>query len=529
MPAGSTLETDVCIAGGGPAGITLAVELAESGLDVVLLESGGLEDDPRTHALTGGESVGYPYMALERSRMRYFGGTSNHWEWYGWRARPLEIDDFEAKEWVPQSDWPFGREELEPYYDRAHVIAGLGPNSYEVEEWQQHGAIWRRLQAHWAWAEALSGEDVVPMLYQWGAKDSFARYSGELSTAEHVRVAFHANLVRIRSEARDDKVSAFEVATLDGNRFSVRARRYVLAMGGIENARHLLLSTERHPKGLGNEHDLVGRYFVDHPLFTPAYVRDVEPDLIEALAGGSPIATSLEIQIGLSRERVQGEQLLGASFMTYPAHSIRMATAVNSVRELRMVRSRHPRPHALGTHARTALRGLPDIARFIRQRASGRFGDPDVLVLEGAAELAPDPESRVTLGSKRDALGLPVPRLRWGVSERDLASLARTTRLVGERIEALGVGLLVPMIEDRSSPQTATQANHQIGVTRMHRDPSHGVVDENCRVHSVGNLYVAGSSIFPTAGYTTPTLTIAALSIRLADHLRAELGTSAEG
>ncbi|HEU4616718.1 MAG TPA: FAD-dependent oxidoreductase, partial [Gammaproteobacteria bacterium] len=252
---GTRLDADVCIIGAGAAGITLARELAGGPLDVCLLESGGLTPDARTQALYEGKNVGWPYYSLDALRLRFFGGTTNHW---GGVCRPLDDIDFAARSWVPSSGWPFGKAELDPYYRRAHEVCQLGPYDYDVAAIEDAS----RQRFH------LDAARLETTMCQYSPPTRFGQvYREALERAPNVRTYLYANAVDLVPVESGRALSHVQAATLEGARFTVHARRFVLATGAIENARLLLASNGNRAGGLGNDHDLVGRFFMEHLSF----------------------------------------------------------------------------------------------------------------------------------------------------------------------------------------------------------------------------------------------------------------------
>jgi choline dehydrogenase-like flavoprotein len=262
LAADTQLSTDVCIIGMGPAGITLArtLQSAAPRWNVLCLESGGLELDPATQALAKGDVTGLPYYPLESTRLRYFGGTSGHWAGY---CRQFEPIDFEARAWVPHSGWPIRHREVAAYYPQAQQICELSDCDYDPSSW------------HLADTPPLSlwGNEVRTRLIQFSRPTRFGqRYRAEIAQASDIHVYLNSNVLSIDAAAEGGRVTGLSVGTLQGTRFKVTARIYVLAAGGIENARLLLASNRVVPGGLGNERDLVGRYFAEHMQLDSAAV-----------------------------------------------------------------------------------------------------------------------------------------------------------------------------------------------------------------------------------------------------------------
>jgi len=520
---GADLATDVCVVGGGAAGITLARALRGSGLDVVLLESGGFELDPATQALAEGAMPdgrfvnGFDHeqvIPLDAVRLRQLGGTTNHWAGYCRTLRPI---DFERRGHLARSGWPFGSETLDPWYEQAHEVVRIGPYEYDWRWWRD---------VHGFPAPLLDDEVVEAALYQ--SKYPFAfgeAYRDELEAATDVRVLLWANAVDLRLASGGQAVERVEVAVLDGPRFGVRPRAVVLAMGGIENPRLLLAANQDRPAGLGNEYNLVGRYFADH-LVVPAGFGVLAARLPE-----------LEGYGGIRYERDASGDPHGVRSILLLSDDAVRSGALQGL-ELQLMASR------LGDGVPRQDEGVtvPDAAALVERVERG----PQTLAyFQAQTEPVLDAENRVVLStSATDALGMPVVEVRWRPQTADHDSIEAGLALVAQRLGHAGVGRvqLVPggiqYDPDRAgataadrfqvhldrdtrtlSPDSAVGFHHMAS-TRMAASPREGVVDADLRVHSVANLFVAGSSSFATPGANTPTLTIVALALRLAAHLR---------
>jgi choline dehydrogenase-like flavoprotein len=514
LPEGSTITADVCVVGAGPAGITLARELSGSGLNVAVLESGGLERDAKTASLKQAGRSGYPYFRLERARERYLGGTSNHWlRSVGLRARPLDAIDFEARSWLPHSGWPFDKAHLDPYYARAHEVCGLGPYDYDPMTWQEPGS-----------REPLSlSDDVATTVFQFGPRDRFIRLGQELAASSGVRFYVHTNVLGIET-AEAGHVGRLRLATLQGRRFSATARAYVLAAGGLENPRLLLLSNATQPAGLGNQNDLVGRYFMEHLNVRSAVMRPARPELIHqsGFYRRHPVqSTAITGMLSLSEAALRREQVPNGTFYFLPKHAPRVTESFRSLGALASAaRDRFIPPDPIA-HLRDLPAATRDVAGLVYRRL--RHREPDVFELVTMAEQTPNPASRVTLSDKRDALGLRRLDLDWRFSQIDLDGIVRSQEVVAEALQDAGLGA-VEMQIGRGRPFPLIHGQwHHMGTTRMHESPREGVVDATGRVHGVSNLYITGSSVFPTGGYCNPTLTLIALAIRLADELKSSV------
>ncbi|MCP4039333.1 MAG: GMC family oxidoreductase, partial [bacterium] len=254
VEAGSMLECDLCIAGAGIVGITLAREFIGTPTRVCLLESGNVDFEAETQALYSGDQLGVEYYPLDDARLRFFGGSTLVW---GGRCVPLDPLDFERRSWVPHSGWPFSREDLDPCYRRAQAHLGLGSAIHDERMWEELRV------------KPPAFDRKVLRTTFWQFDESHARYGWgncqDIASAENIRLVTHANVTRIQLRADGQAVEHLDVATLSGKRCKVKAERYVIATGGIENPRILLASDDVHPAGVGNEHDLVGRFFMEHP------------------------------------------------------------------------------------------------------------------------------------------------------------------------------------------------------------------------------------------------------------------------
>jgi choline dehydrogenase-like flavoprotein len=500
---GTRLEADIAIVGAGPAGITIARAFAGSRFRIALVESGGLEFDPEVQDLHAGASTGIQYP-VAGSRLRYFGGSSNHWGGY---CRPLDPIDFEAREWVPHSGWPFGRDVLDPYYGRASEAVEVAPGRYEDD------GYWRERTGEplVAWPAGC----VHARFFHYSPPTRFGeRYRAALERASNVQVLLNASVRRLGAVPSGAAVDRLEVRTLTGRRHEVRARQYVLAAGGLENPRILLLSDDVVPRGLGNRNDQVGRYFMEHPHvggFAEIVVADLarlpriyrERLVFDGRAGKAAFVPAPGF---LRRER-----LLNASF------TMAVAGEYGSGTDLK-----EPMAQEHVAMLRSARSFLADGSRSLKT------GDPGYagvwMGIGCACEQVPNPESRVTLAAERDALGMRRINLDWRLTEQDRRSLDAHIRSLGREFAAAGIGRMRLRIEeDGRWPDVVAGGNHHMGTTRMNDEPRHGVVDRNCRVHGVDNLYVAGSSVFPTSGSANPTLNILALAYRLVDHLKERL------
>ncbi len=509
IPAGSALDADVCIVGGGAAGITLALELAASGLQVILAEAGGESYDDASQALYAGTAVGAAFDPM-LMRLRQLGGSTGHW---GGRSRPLEEADFAARPWVPHSGWPIPYAELAAHLPRALELCEIAGDVFSADP-----------------ALPFDPSRVEGGFWRFSPPTAFGdRYGPALRAASHLRLLLHAALVDIGLDEGCARVERLVLATAVDRRLDVRCRYAVLACGGLENARLLLAARRQMACGIGNARDLVGRYFMGHPIWDALEIQ-LHPGVAlpavygETEDGGDRIEGML--RLGREAQRRFGTTSVDAAFYQGGQFG---PPGVRAARRIWRGMRRGHLPDALGRDISIVLGDLDGVLRAGLKRSGLAVSEPSMATVSLLVEQAPDPDSRVTLGEGEDALGLPPLVVDWRISELDRHSVATFSRILAEEAGRIGLGRarLEPWVADTDLPMPPhSNSAHHLGTTRMSADPATGVVDTDGRVHGIDNLYIAGSSIFPTGGSVHPTLNLVALTVRLAAHLhrRSEAG-----
>ncbi|MEM8951812.1 MAG: GMC family oxidoreductase [Pseudomonadota bacterium] len=526
------IEADLCIIGAGAAGITIAHALRDSSLDVVVLEAGGLEIEADSQAIYEGDVVGLDYYPIDTTRLRYFGGSTNHWSG---RCMKLDPIDFEVRDWIPDSGWPIERETLLPYYEPAQARVEL-PNRLEYEQFWEEFGIERT---------GFDAEKLIENVDQRSPPTRFGEvYRDDLEAAERCTIWLHANLQDIKTSADADHVESVTVRSFKGKEAKVKAKAYVLATGAMENARLLLANRATEPTGFGNRHDLVGRYFSDHAHMLIGDI--VSADGVALLdsarrqfRGGAEFHPRFALPDALQAEyRVTNSACWLVSELKA---SDGMAAAADLIERMRGMEGRPP----YSDSAWRIMANLDDVAvaawqRFVQGRKT--IQEISYIGLFGCTDPVPNPDSRVLLDEEDvDSFGMPRAVLDWRLTELDHVSLRKLAEVIGAELARTGKGRLKLhdwfmeepsadwMMRFHESPEAETFSyldwisNHAIGTTRMADDPKKGVVDADGKMHYVDNFWIAGSSVFPTSGSAQPTLTIVALALRMADHLKEKL------
>ena len=546
FPAAAVIQADICIVGGGAAGIAIAREFARSARRVVLLAGGDRREREVDRDLYRGEvAEGTSHEPLDTGRRRMWGGTTT--AWHG-RCVPLDRIDLEHRSWVPDSGWPIDYEELQPYIERANRVCEAGDPFFDTRE-----------AFPGAQAEMISGFDgpdmVTSRLERFSPPTNFARrYGPALKKATNVRVLLGAHAHSMDLSEHRARIVSLRARTSLGTQVSVVADEYVLACGGLENARLLLASRHQVPTGIGNQHDNVGRYYMSHLCgvlgwievrsphagFVYGLERDREGVYCRRRFWITPKAQS-EYKVGNAIAMLVRPEVSDASHGSALLSVNHLART--GVRVFRNPRSRgqgeagQASGSTLGSHLSIIARGmpsvLPDAATNVQRRYPARRKMPVILGPKSVnrfpvryqTEHLPHRSSRVVLTGKLDASGMPRLQTEIRFTDDDVRTVETFHRVLAAQLSATGTGTFHAYDDDLKGAIESQLANfsswdHHIGATRMSISPADGVVDRDCRVHGVDNLYITGSSVFPTGSHANPTLALVALALRLADHLQ---------
>lgn len=494
------IEGDVCIIGAGAAGITIAMEWLNSPYKIILLEGGGFSYDDRVQELYDGKTTGQRYYPLKACRLHYFGGTTGHWAGF---CSTFDSIDFKKRDWVPESGWPISRNDLDSFYERAQKNLDLGPYNYSLPYWQKTHPLFKPL---------LPNDNVVwNKIWQFSPPTRFGeKYHDPIVNAKNVHLYTYANVTDIAANEITSHIKEVTVKNYAGKQHKVRAKLFVLACCAIQNARILLASNKQNPKGLANDNDLVGRNFMEHIEINSGELWLAKPNPLHLYHLDFGI-TKVRSELAITEEEQFKNRILNGTVSLSNLSAARRTKPM-----IDLFNSDDPR------------KSMENLQNEDRQESKAANDKNRSYELFTRIEQAPNPDSRITLESEKDSLGVPRATLHWGLTPLEKRSIRKIHELLGQQVGAAGVAR-VKMLdyledeEDNSWPSFTGGGWHHMGTTRMSDDPKKGVVNANCKVHGINNLFIAGSSCFATAGAANPTLTLTALSLRLSDHLKEEI------
>lgn len=519
----SCLYCDVCIIGTGPAGIIIANEFNGSSFDVFLIESGDFKPDAETQSLYDIKNIGYPIRENFMSRVRYYGGTSNIWPG---RTMILNKIDLQERDWIPYSGWPIDYKDLINYYKKAAKILNLPDHDkFNISSWNSKMNFEEK---------SINNKEIFNLNTSLWAKKPLRfgkRYYSNFKRSRNVKIFLNTNLIEIVLSENKKHVERLRFSGLNGKKFILKPKIAILACGGLENPRLLLNSRAQIANGVGNQNDLVGRYYMDHPRAIYGSIRLFDKVNLPLFVGLPFSEGKVQIGIQLSEKIQQKGKLTNSYIGLEPqVHENVMKSYQSVINVGKRLLRRGYSGKRFDFSAKIAE--IPDMIYLltpkeilphsfymwyaaIKRKINKRIGI-NRLKIVNYCEQVPNPNSRVLLDDEKDALGSNKIRLDWKVGNQEIENVLRLQKILGRYLYDKQIG----EFNNTSEELVFTDASHHIGTTRMSNDPKRGVVDENCKIHSIDNFYITGSSVFPTSGHANPTLTIVALSLRLADYLK---------
>jgi choline dehydrogenase-like flavoprotein len=505
IPDNTLIEGDICIIGAGASGISFALEWMNTPYKVILLEGGGFDYEAAMQDLYKGKTTGQRYYPLESARLHYFGGTTGHWAGFCSTFDPI---DFQKRDWIPHSGWPIKREDLDPYYARAQKNLDLGPYEYRYDYWKEKYPDMVSLP--------FEPDTVWNKIWQFSPPTRFGtKYKDTIVNSPNIHLYTYANVTDITANENASAIKQITVKNFAGKSHTVKAKNFVLACCSIQNARLLLASNKQAPKGLGNDNDTVGRYFMEHLEIKSAelWMPDPDPLKLYAIEYGK---TKWRAELAISAKKQEEYKILNGTASFTPLEATRDQPAFIDIWKSGDPKSRDENFAKFG-EGQKKLKGKKAFSAY---------------QLFTRVEQGPNPNSRVTLDTDTDALGIRRAILHWELTSLEKRSIRGIYEIIGQQlgIAAKGRIRLLEYLRDENDtswPEFTGGGWHHMGTTRMGEDPKTSVVDANCKVHGIANLYTAGSSNYVTAAAPNPTLTLVALTLRLSDHLKKVVGNRA--
>ena len=515
LTSSQTINTELCILGGGPAGITLANELKSAFDNIVLLEAGGEQYETEIQALYEADSFPEFYPDPKVSRLRFLGGASNHW---ANNTSPFSKIDFEVREWVANSGWPVSYDEFHPYYEKAAQYCQTGNDGYDTHDWMpklQLGSLVKEAKFS---RLAIAKASLPPTRF-------YISHGQPLVESSNVSIYKYASLVDIEFDEIQKRIISATFTSYTGVQHKVIADKFVMNLGGLENARMLLYFNQKYNNKLGNHNDNVGRYFMDHPTMNAAHLISDEKALnsMSILDQSRYIVSFFELQ----QQTLKDNETINLRMPVVGASEYQLSDGISSFHILKNAFSHGELPDQFFTHIGNLVFDADMVIEAIARKefdtklfdsAQDRVGFQIPMMVEQL----PERDNRIYLSSQKDRLGIPKLSIEWKVSQANKDMMWKSLELFARDMGIMSLGRL-RLLRERSSRLFGDQmgfGHHHMGTTRMSENEAHGVVDKNCQVFGVDNLFIAGSSVFPTGSHVPPTLTITALAVRLADYLK---------
>lgn len=500
---------DLCIVGSGAASLAMISELLDTNMKVAILEAGGEDITDKNQEIYETINNIHPFPGSMDGRFRVFGGSTTRW---GAQSLPLEKIDFVERDWVNNSGWPIRFDEVANYYPKVDRFLKLFPVQYST-------AI-STLNKN----DQIKASSKISLKFsKWSATPNIREsLRAQIISSKNVTLFQNANVVNINLSKPGNNVTSLTCSNFEGKKVYFSAKKYILACGGIENARLLLSSNDENLKGIGNDQDLVGRYLQDHPN---AYIATLYPNSNKAQKYFNYfyIRGTRFLPRFVFSEEFQRENLIlnSSAYFSFVTKDDDLSAKIKELYR------KYRRGKLAAQDSKiffSLLKNIPELLKISYQYfIKGRVYTPNaVLELNLMTEAAPIAENRIVLSDDLDALGMPKAVISWQKDKLLQRTFMKCSEYLKAYFASLDFGFLEvnKWINEENWFDYIKDAKHHIGTTRMGNTEQEGVVDVNCKVFNVTNLYIAGSSVFPTSGHSNPTTTIIALAFRLVDYLK---------
>lgn len=509
---------DICIIGGGVAGIVLATELLASEHDIILLESGDVEYDQDTQNLYKAESRPKLFPAPVYSRLRFLGGSSNHWEN---STERFDAIDFAKRDWVKDSGWPITYNAVAQYYPAAEQYCGVKKLGYDFAFWQNKFHFKDAFDGSELFQSAIAKSALQPTRF-------FMAYGKKLTDSTKIRIIKNANVVDLDFEEQSETVKSVKFQSLNKSLHQVNAKIFIMCLGGLENPRMLLHFNEKYNNKIGNQFDNVGRYFMEHPTIRAAQFIPFKDNVLgDAYNGITDVSAHLRVRCKLKESAQIKYKTNNLRLFFNKQTKLELSQGIESAHVLSEGMNKSETPENFGGHLMNVLKDADLIAEaYLRKKfQTSYFEDADNFggyQIVSMLEQTPDRNNRIYLGTETDQLKLKKLKIDWSVSQYDKDKAWQTLTLLAQDpwLQSIGRMRLLDHNEERIWGSQLGFGQHHIGTTKMSDNIEHGVVDSSLKVYGTKNLYISGSSVFPTGGHVPPTLTIVALTLKLADELK---------
>lgn len=513
------IEADICILGAGVAGIILANELKNSFANIVVLEAGGEQYSTESQSLYAANKNSKGYPDPQHSRLRFLGGSSNHW---GNNTSPLSKIDFEVRDWIPNSGWPIKLTTLEPYYTKAANYCGTMSDGYQTSFWANKFNQPNLAKGSDNIETAVAKAAMPPTRF-------FAKHGQSISEHPNITIYKNMNVVGVDFDAQTNQVTKVQAKTYNNLEHSITAKVFIMCLGGIENARMLLHFNSQNKNLLGNEFDNVGRYFMDHTTVRAAQLFTNDEERFSLFEAKYIDERMIKTFFQLSEKSLIDNQTTNLRIPLIKASQYELSDGISSFHLMKQAFSEYSLPDNLFSHISNFVMDIDLVAEAIGRTSFDtslfdHANDFAGFSLPMMMEHTPHRDNQIKLSDTKDKLGVPKIDIVWEVKQEDKDRVWKTLEIFAREVGAQGIGRLklLKEREDRIFGDQMGFGSHHMGTTRMSDDKKYGVVDKNLKVFGTDNMYVAGSSVFPTGGHVPPTLTISALAIRLADEIKTQ-------